>query len=455
LAEIKFMGTGEHFVWRKTVARHCVFLLSTCLLATIVCRPAAADETAPASGSGPSPTQGSDPSPGANQGPQLHAQTAAPPAISPYQLKLQYTGEAWDNAAGGLHTGTVYMQNIFANLRVDADKAFGWAGGRFSISGFYNTSRSLDVQYTGAAQDPSVIDTSGVRMVRLYQAYYDQRLGSTDLLFGVYDPETEFGTTRPMDIFFNGAYAWTTTLDQSGQQGLNGPSTYPNTALGFRAKHQFDDDWSAQATVLDGMSDSPDQLRSTDFQFKSKYGIFGIGELDYTPSTYTKVMAGYWGYTAKFVTQDQFNADGTNRQTYGSNGGYVGGAVRLYTIEGRRGLDGFANLGVADSTVNQIDRSLAAGLTFTGPLAARPTDKLGLAVGIASDGNPYRQAQADMGAGTFKYETNFELTYRATITSWLTLQPDIQYWVHPNFEPTLKNDFLFGLHFEIGHWFGL
>ena len=56
----------------------------------------------------------------------------------------------------------------------------------------------------------------------MYQAYYKQDIGNTNLLFGIYDPETEFGITKPMDIFFNGAYAWTTTLDHSG---LNGPST--------------------------------------------------------------------------------------------------------------------------------------------------------------------------------------------------------------------------------------
>ncbi len=52
-------------------------------------------------------------------------------------------------------------------------------------------------------------------------------------------------------------------------------------------------------------------------------------------------------------------------------------------------------------------------------------------------------------------ETNFELTYRARITSWLTVQPDIQYWIHPNMDPTLKNDLLFMIHFEISHVFGL
>jgi hypothetical protein len=41
-----------------------------------------------------------------------------------------------------------------------------------------------------------------------------------------------------MDIFFNGAYTWTTTLDQFGS---NGPSTYPDTSLAFRILQNFSD----------------------------------------------------------------------------------------------------------------------------------------------------------------------------------------------------------------------
>ncbi|MBV8060022.1 MAG: carbohydrate porin [Alphaproteobacteria bacterium] len=47
------------------------------------------------------------------------------------------------------------------------------------------------------------------------------------------------------------------------------------------------------------------------------------------------------------------------------------------------------------------------------------------------------------------------MTYRAPITSWLTVQPDVQYWIHPNVTPTQDNDLIVGVHFEIGHLFDL
>ena len=387
--------------------------------------------------------------------PQPAALAATAPEPSPYTLRLQYTGEAWDNAEGGLHTGTPYLQNVDAQFAIDARKAFGWTGGRFFAEAFYNTARSLDTQYVGAAQDPSSIDTSGVKLFRLYQAYYEQQLDDTNVLVGIYDPQTDFANTKPMDVFFNGAYAWNTALDQSGQQGLNGPSNYPNTSAGIRVRQDIGKQWSVQATLLDGMADSAAHLQDNTYQLKSKFGVFGIAEVDYTPAPGTKLMAGYWGYTGKFTSQDEFAGNGTPRQTYGSDGGYVGAATRLYTIEGRRGIDGFLNVGLADSTVNAITRTVNAGVTVTGLFDFRPRDKLGFAISVAGDGAPYRSAQLQAGNSVRSTETNFEVTYRAQLFSWLTVQPDIQYWVNPGLNPVLKNDLLFGVHFELSHLFDL
>jgi porin len=96
---------------------------------------------------------------------------------------------------------------------------------------------------------------------------------------------------------------------------------------------------------------------------------------------------------------------------------------------------------------------LNIGFTYTGPLADRPYDRLGFAVGIARAGNAYKEMQVASGSGVRAYETNFELTYRAPITRWLVIQPDIQYWINPNMDPMLKNDLLLLVHFEVSHVF--
>jgi porin len=390
---------------------------------------------------------------GAASGPQLRAQgPAADSGPSAITLRLQYTGEAADNVTGGLRSGATYMNQVLGQLHVDAGKAFGWTGGSIVLEGFYENANSLDTQYLGAIQDPSLIDTSGVSMFRLYQAYYKQDIGNTNLLIGIYDLETEFGITRPMDIFFNGAYAWTFTLDQSGR---NGPSTYPNTSLAFRVRQKLNDQWSVQAAVLDGVPDSVKHPDANAVIFTKTNGAMLIGEVDYTPTKTTKIMAGYWYYTGQFDAINQFGADGSQRQVFGSSGGYVGAATRLYSQTARRGLDGFVNVGFAGSTTNIIDRSLNLGLTYTGLLDARPYDRVGVAAGIVHGSPAFKNVQIAETGGFKNYETNIELTWRAPITKWLTIQPDIQYYINPGMTPTLKNDLLLLVHFEISHVFGL
>ncbi len=366
-------------------------------------------------------------------------------------VRLQYTGEAAYNATGGLRDGAALMSNASAEVSVNTQRAFGWEGGRLLVSGFYESASSINRRYVGAEQDPSPIDSGG-SVFRLYQAYYEQRLGTTNLLFGLYDIEAEFGITKPMDIFLNGAYAWTSTLDVSGR---NGPSTYPNTSLGFRVVQRLGDDWTIRAAILDGVPDNPNRPRSNPIDINRRNGAFLIGEVDYRPWHKTKLMAGFWDYTGKFEAFDRVDAAGTPRQVFGSRGGYAGGTTRVYRQGDTRGIDIFANVGIADGKTNTVAGSLNLGVTYFGPFESRPRDRAGIAFGVVQASRAYQRALGDVIERTGRYERNVELTYRAPINDWLTLQPDIQYFHHPGFNAGLKDDVLFMLHFEIGKAFGL
>jgi porin len=391
-------------------------------------------------------------------GPVLKAPPPSAPvdAPSPYQLRLLYTGEIWNNAQGGIRTGWDYMQNIDAQLSINTERAYGWTGGRFFIEGFYGNGNSFNENFIGSVQDASVIDLGRNSLARLYQVYYDQNIAATntDIRLGVMDIETEFGITRAMDPFFNGGFAWTTTLDHSGEQ-LNGPSTFPNTSLGIRVRQKINDQLSIQGAVLNGMADLPDSSRAIDISMNRENGALAIAEVDYTPIARTKIYGGYWTYTGLFDTQNEFNDDGSIRQVWGSSGAYVGAGTRLYTINGPRGLDAFVNFGVADDRTNVVDRSVNVGLTWTGLLDSRPADKMSFGVSTAHAGSPFQQAQIVEIGSVHRYETVFEATYRARVNEWLTVQPDVQYIVNPGFDPTLKNAFMFGVHFEVGKHFGL
>ena len=240
------------------------------------------------------------------------------------------------------------MYNVDARLNVDTDRAFGWTGGRFVLEGFYESQNSLGQHYVGAVdqQIPKILD--GFAMYRLYQVYYDQNFGATDVLFGIYDLETEFSVTKPMSLFLSKNLTWNTALDQSGtmpQNGTVGPGNYPYTPLALRIRETIRQPVGRSGRDCRrccGQSKPPSTERHI---LLSQYGALGMGEIDYTPNPHTKAMAGLWGLTSKLPTNDLKNPNGMPREVYGEEGGYVGGATRLYSQGGRRGLDAFFTLG--------------------------------------------------------------------------------------------------------------
>jgi len=75
--------------------------------------------------------------------------------------------------------------------------------------------------------------------------------------------------------------------------------------------------------------------------------------------------------------------------------------------------------------------------------------RLGLAVATAINGSAYRRAAELAGTSQTVAETNIEASWLVPISPWLTLQPDIQYIIDPNTEPTLRNDLVAGLRLQI------
>ena len=105
--------------------------------------------------------------------------------------------------------------------------------------------------------------------------------------------------------------------------------------------------------------------------------------------------------------------------------------------------------GRAKESVNQVVSYIGAGIVVSGLLPGRPEDTLGLAVANAQNGDDYRNLLLMAGVNSDRREINYELTYRAQISKWLTIQPDIQYIKNPGTEPTLDDVLIFGIRIEI------
>jgi porin len=321
----------------------------------------------------------------------------------------------------------------------------------------------------GGASSDLVGDVQGVSnleappRVRLEELWLQQNLFGDRLswLAGRYDLNSEFYRLQSGGLFINSSFGIGPELAQSGAAG---PSIFPNTAVGTRIDFKPSPNVVWRAAVLDGMPvDRPGGgarlfapgdgallvgeaalLARPDTVGMPRQRRFAIGRGHARPYA-GKLAVGAWYYTARFPDLAATLPDGTPERHHGSAGAYVIGDQRLGGA-----LTAFAQLGLGDGRVNQIGGYLGGGLTLSAPLPSRPQDELGLAVAAARNGSHYEAARAAGGVRAAD-ETTLELTYLAQLNSWLAVQPDLQYVIHPGGTRGRRNAVVPGLRIAASH----
>jgi porin len=356
------------------------------------------------------------------------------------EVSATYTGEAWRNFEGGLRRGSVYLENLEAGLDVDAERAFGWRGATARVSAFWNDDDSLSERLVGDIQAISGKDAAGG--IRLYEAWVRQEVGGGAVKLGVIDLNSDLAVNKAALLFVNGAQGLGLDLAQVGR---NGPSVFPNTGLGVLAEVPIDGHWAVKIGAFDGVPRNSDR-RGPTFRIGAGDGAFVVAELLHESDNETRFALGLWSHTAKFDTMGR----AVGRDS--SMGGYAL-IERPLARWGDRRLDGFARLGLAEPKTEEIAAAYSAGLVLSGRLLGFDDEALGVAFTTAQTGRPHRRARAALGAPVDKHETALELTYRAQVTPWLTVQPDVQYVINPGADTALKNALVAGLRFELS-WSG-
>lgn len=379
-----------------------------------------------------------------------HTGRPAPEAekADPAQLDIVYTADGFALVRGGLRKGTRYLDNLDVTANVDFN-ALGWIPRTtFYAYMIYNNGQAFSGRQVGDAFVASNIET-GVQAVRLYEAWLQHDLPHErgSLRFGLYDLNSEFDALESANLFINSAHGIGVDISQSGQAG---PSIFPLTSLSARLEITATPTLKFRVAVLDGVPGDPDRPRRTTVKLGNGDGALAIGEVDYTIGA-TRVIAGYWRYSAPFAVALDSARAGVLVTQRGNDGAYIRAESKL-TTEGKsegQGLSGFMRLGWADPRFNDFGSFYSAGLVYTGAIPGRNEDQLGLAIAYArTTGRAKSLADLD-GASLAPNETNIELTYRAPITSWLTVQPDVQYIVNPGLDPSLKNAVAIGVRAEV------
>ena len=351
-----------------------------------------------------------------------------------------YTGEVFSIAHGGLKTkdGTKYRGNLDLVLNADTTAMDLWEGGRFFIYGNGYHGQALTNEFVGDSQFYSNIDSTPPRRENEFlvmEYWYEHSFADGDILVNVgkQDSNADFAYTDLGGDFLNASFGFSPTILL--------PS-WPNPAIGVASFLNLTDVLHYKVGVYDG---SPSQGAMTGgrsgFDSLGDGGVMTMQELSLTPQfgadgelpgTY---KAGVWIHSSEFDNLE------TGVGTLNGNHGYWFVADQMLWIEPGcgdepQGLGIFYQHGWSPSDRNAVDRYNGTGVTYRGLVTHRDVDLVG--VGLAS---------AHFSAAGTNRENAIELFYKAQLTEFITVQPDLVYIANPS---GVNNDaFLVGLRSEI------
>jgi porin len=164
------------------------------------------------------------------------------------------------------------------------------------------------------------------------------------------------------------------------------------------------------------------------------------------------IKVGGWKNFGNFF-HTRFDADGGEIALSGEEPAVLDGDYGLYAIidqmiyrlpgEGDpKGVSVFGRIIGAPEDRNLVSLYWEAGLTFTGMIASRPDDILGIAYARTVISNDVAANVIDSGETSIRpsYEGLIEVSYTAQIVPGFTIQPDFQYFWNPGGNAPMPDD---------------
>jgi porin len=372
------------------------------------------------------------------------------------RLEVLYTADVAANLDGGQDTGMRYLDNIDVAFALETDPLIGWPGATVFLYGLGNQGGGIS-ELAGDAQGVSNIEAP--TSWRLYEAWIEQVLpgNRVSILAGLYDLNAEFDVIWTGSLFMNSSHGIGPDFSQSG---MNGPSIFPVTSLAVRARGSISNRLIFKAAILDGVPGDPEKPTGTHVKFGDDDGILMAGEVvvllggdeewKTEPSRFRLVSrtdveffdarfaVGAWKYTGKFIELRDAAFPALSTPSTDNRGVY---ALAEWNVlrepdDAAQGLSAFGRYGIANDRINRFASYAGLGLVYTGLLPGRDHDQTGLAVASARNGDPYLESHP---RELDRTETVIEATYLASVTSWLSVQADLQYVVNPGTNPAFSN----------------
>lgn len=374
-------------------------------------------------------------------------------------FELSYIMDTFGNVSGGVKQGAVYDGVLYMLVDADLDKLAGLSGATFRVNAFQIQGGNLSGSYIYNYSAISSIEAQPT--TRLVELWLEQKLFSdlASIRIGQLAADTEFFMSDFGALYVNGTFGWA-TLFGSNLPGA-GPG-YPLSTPGARLKLTPNDHVTLLAAIFNGDPagtgfSGREQIadpNGINFRLSDPALLFGEAQYAYNQEKTSsglagKIKLGGWYHFGKFQ-DDHFGYDGlslANPAGVGIPRVYQGdytvyGVIdqmlwRLPGEDPKKGVAAFGRLAVSPGNRNLMSFYADGGVNFIGLLPQRPDDSFGLAAAYSQMAPSLIAFDRDAGffAGlnlpVHNYELALELTYKAVIIPGWTIQPDLQYIVHP------------------------
>ena len=364
-------------------------------------------------------------------------------------LRAHYLSETAANPTGGLEQSIKYAQQIDFGADFDLDKLVGLPGGKIHLTFTDRAGRSLAADDIGNIISVQEIFGGGqnFRLAELswQQSLFDDRL------------ETKVGWIHAADDFTSSPiYCYFQNNGFCGQPaGIpidSGYTTFPVGSWGGVVKLRPLTDLYLQA----GAYEVNPTLAGPNNGFKlSKDGATGVivpVEAGLHVSLGADRLPGNYKVGAYYDTSQApdlgASLSGPPATLSGRWGVYVLADQMIYreAANSDRGLTIFGVFVYAHPDTALLQYFWEAGLLYRGTFPGRDQDTIGLAVNQSRVSSQLISAQKNQGSVPVQSaETDIELNYRAQLTPWFSLMPNLQFVIRPNADESIPTAVVLGL----------
>src|SRR3989338_7523195 len=360
-------------------------------------------------------------------------------------MELTHKSDMLANTSGGAARGAVVLMNSEAAVNMDLGKLAGWDATTAFIQYHVQHGNKSINNYTGSFAGVDNIET-GTSTGQFYQAWLQKNSAddSLSVLAGFDAVDSGVYVTERFRLFLQPPYGMSAEMARTGRSG---PPVFPLGALAVRVKYASSG-YYVQGALTDGVPGNPNNPHGTHIRLDKGDGSLAVVELGLNTSeegkSFNKTAVGLWRYSARaadLVTGDPRRDEGF----------YVLAerTLRAEQDDSAQGLSGFVRFGTVNKDVYQADWSGSLGLIYQGLFDGRDDDTAGIAVTTSHASSKYRDSQLILGNATDSSETVIEITYRAQLQPWLSVQPMVQRIFNPNMDAALRDARSGGMRLEV------